>query len=251
MNINEKTYSWSGNLSLRMNTDFIILHHAATSNASADNIHTIHLKNGWAGIGYHYYVRKDGSIYQARPEASIGAHASGYNDRSVGICFEGNFENETMTSQEIQSARELVCYLTAKYPEAKVICHRDVNATACPGKNFPMDKIIKGDIEDATAIISILNKRGIITDTSLWQKKCTPDSDAYWMCRKLCNKTSNTKKRGAELCTVNDIVWELSERGIITDKTLWLKNLELDEDLYHLCKKACILTQNKAVEKCI
>ncbi len=251
MNINEKTYSWSGNLSRRSATDFIILHHAAAGNCPADNIHSIHLKNGWAGIGYHYYIRKDGSIYTGRPEAAVGAHASGYNSRSVGICFEGNFENEIMNEIQIKAGRELVCYLSAKYPKAAVICHRDVNATACPGKKFPTDKITKGDIEDAEAIVDILKLRGIITDSTLWKKKCTPDSDAYWLCRKLCNMTVNFIYRGKELTEANDIVWELSHRGIITDKTKWLYNLKHDEDLYHLCRKGCALTKNKAVNICI
>ncbi len=248
MNIKEKTYSWSGNLSRRIFTDYIILHHAAAAKASADNIHTIHLKNGWAGIGYHCYVRKDGSIYEGRPEAAVGAHATGFNSRSVGVCFEGNFMTEAMTDAQIKAGRELVCYLSAKYPKASLICHRDVNATACPGDKFPFARISSGDIDDAESIIGILAKRGIITDTALWLSKCTPDSDAYWLCHKLCNKTSNAVKKGAELNTANDIVWELSQRDIITDKARWLNNLANDEDLYHLCRKACILTQNRAVK---
>lgn len=40
-----------------------------------------------------------------------------------------------------------------------------------------------------------------------------------------------------ELETVNDIVWELAHRGIITEKDLWLKKLETDENSYWLARK--------------
>lgn len=40
-----------------------------------------------------------------------------------------------------------------------------------------------------------------------------------------------------ELESVNDVVWELASRGIITDKELWLKKLEEDENSYWLARK--------------
>lgn len=41
----------------------------------------------------------------------------------------------------------------------------------------------------------------------------------------------------SELTTVNDIVWELANRGIITDKNLWLKKLQNDTNSYWLARK--------------
>jgi hypothetical protein len=46
--------------------------------ASAEQIHGWHLGNGWAGIGYHYVIRKDGTIERGRPEWAIGSHAYGF-----------------------------------------------------------------------------------------------------------------------------------------------------------------------------
>ena len=40
-----------------------------------------------------------------------------------------------------------------------------------------------------------------------------------------------------ELETVNDIVWELANIGIITDKELWLKKLQEDSNSYWLARK--------------
>ncbi len=40
-----------------------------------------------------------------------------------------------------------------------------------------------------------------------------------------------------ELRSVNDIVWELAHRGIVSDKELWLKKLEKDNNSYWLARK--------------
>ena len=96
MKIIEKTYRWSGTLARRGVTRRIILHHAAAVTCSADQIHAWHLANGWSGIGYHFFVRKDGTVYRGRPEDTVGAHAGGSNSDSIGVCFEGSFDKEEM-----------------------------------------------------------------------------------------------------------------------------------------------------------
>ena len=68
MKINEVTYKWNGALTKRRSTTRIILHHAAASKCTAQQIHSWHLANGWVGIGYHFFVRKDGSVYRGRPD---------------------------------------------------------------------------------------------------------------------------------------------------------------------------------------
>ena len=143
MNIIEKTYKWNGKLSNRKSTNRIILHHAESKSCTADDIHSWHLSNGWAGIGYHFFVRKDGTIYRGRPENVIGSHAKGSNSDSIGICFEGSYMTETMSRTQINAGRELVAYLKKKYGISKVQKHKDVCSTNCPGTNFPFDEIVK------------------------------------------------------------------------------------------------------------
>ena len=128
-------------MNTRKNTNRIIVHHSACTSCTPEQIHEWHLAKGWAGAGYHFEVRKDGKIYRLRPEDKVGAHAYGANADSIGICFEGNFEEENMTEEQIKSGRELINYLKSKYNINKVLKHKDVCATACPGKNFPFDKV--------------------------------------------------------------------------------------------------------------
>lgn len=149
MNIIEKTYKWNGELSNRKSTNRIILHHAESKSCTADDIHRWHLANGWAGIGYHFFVRKDGSIYRGRPEGVVGSHAKGSNSDSIGICFEGSYMTETMNQTQINAGRELVTYLKNKYGISKVQKHKDVCSTNCPGTNFPFNEIVNGTVATA------------------------------------------------------------------------------------------------------
>ncbi len=119
--------------------------HATGSKASAEDIHRWHLANGWSGAGYHFLVRKDGSVYKLRPEWAVGAHATGSNSDSIGICFEGNFMTETMPDEQKQAGEELVDWVKEKYGFETVQAHRDVQATGCPGTNFPFEEIANGD----------------------------------------------------------------------------------------------------------
>jgi len=148
MNIIEKTYKWAGDFAYRKTTEQIILHHAAAKSCTPDDIHAWHLARGYTGIGYHYVVRKDGSVYRGRPEDTVGAHASasGANYNSIGVCFEGSFDVETMPEVQAVAGCELVQYLKDKHGVTKVIGHGDVPgaATACPGKYFPLDRIASG-----------------------------------------------------------------------------------------------------------
>lgn len=134
-----------GSLSKRASTKRIILHHAAM-NGTVDDIHRVHKNKGWSGIGYHFYVRKDGKIYRGRPEWAIGAHASGSNYNSIGICAEGNFETDKMPEAQKNALKWLVNYINQKYGISTVQRHRDVGSTACPGRNYPFDEIVNGKI---------------------------------------------------------------------------------------------------------
>ena len=135
---------FNGTLYKRTATDYIILHHEA-GNGSVEDVHNYHLSKGWKGIAYHYFVRKDGSIYRGRPEDTSGGHTTGYNHNSIGICAEGNFELETMSDAQRDALHALVLDVRTRYPDAQTVRHRDLAATACPGKNYPFDYIAKED----------------------------------------------------------------------------------------------------------
>ena len=136
----DETYNWAYPLRIRRETTDLILHHEAGS-GSAQDIHRYHLSLGWSGIAYHYYVRRDGSIYRGRPENAVGGHTKNYNACSIGVCFEGNFETETMCEAQLDAGLVLVADIKRRYPGILVGGHREYSATACPGKNFPLREL--------------------------------------------------------------------------------------------------------------
>lgn len=153
MQIIETNLPTSGSFDRRNKTDEVILHHAEASRASVEDINRWHLGNGWAGIGYHYYIRKDGKVYRGRPEWAVGAHAKGHNNRSVGICCEGAYMTETMPAAQLAALKALIREVMAKYPGAKLLRHKDVNETDCPGRNFPWaeaQRYAEKEVEDMT-----------------------------------------------------------------------------------------------------
>ena len=150
MVIVEKTYKWAKPLNKRSATDLLVLHHSGTTTCTPDGVHSAHINNGWAGIGYHYLVRKDGTIYRGRPEDTVGAHAYGANSHSICVCFEGNYEVEpTMPAAQLAAGQALVADIKQRWGISKVIGHKDVagSTTDCPGKYFPFAEMISGKTE--------------------------------------------------------------------------------------------------------
>lgn len=148
LNIKEKSYQWSEPLSYTNNPNKIIIHHSASKEINVEAIDKMHRGKGWSGIGYHYFINKKGEIYQGRPEKAIGAHAYKNNQNTIGVCIEGNFEEEIIEETEYKSLINLLKYISLKYPIKEIQGHRDVVDTLCPGKNIK-DKEIKQDVINA------------------------------------------------------------------------------------------------------
>lgn len=122
----------------------IVIHYSATyedQNLTVKDIDKMHRDRGWAGVGYHWVIRRDGVIERGRPEAQVGAHVGGQNTGKIGICCIGGLNRATgpnkgvdnRTPSQIQSLTTLIRECLERYPGAKVVGHRDLAATQCPG----------------------------------------------------------------------------------------------------------------------
>ena len=105
----------------------IVIHCSAVrpdQTSSAAQIDTWHRQQGWKfGIGYHYVIRRDGTIEPGRPEWMVGAHCLNHNAHSIGICYEGGLDirgqpADTRTAEQKQSMRRLIEELHERYPRA-------------------------------------------------------------------------------------------------------------------------------------
>ena len=138
----QPTHLRFGALENRFVTDCIVVHHIGMPNnddVSAETVHQWHLNNGWAGIGYHFLIRKDGTIEEGRPLGTVGAHVYGENRHTVGINLAGNFELAVPTDAQQHAAAHLIAALCTIYQldpawQNTVKGHRDLGATVCPGR---------------------------------------------------------------------------------------------------------------------
>lgn len=139
MKIIEHNWAWAHGLSSRRVTDAIVIHHAAADNASPEAIHAWHINNGWAGIGYHFVIRKNGEIHRGRPLWASGANVLNHNWHTIGVCCEGNYhvKGAVMPKAQMDALHEVLRYLKSIYPSAAIKFHRDYGGSVCPGDYFP------------------------------------------------------------------------------------------------------------------
>ena len=122
-------------------TDYIIIHCAATrasQNIDIKDVDRWHRAKGWRMVGYHFFIKRDGTLQAGRPLMDGGAHAQGYNDKSVGVCLAGGVaeDGETpecnFTFKQWATLRKLIFDLHTQFPTAQVIGHSNVAPKACP-----------------------------------------------------------------------------------------------------------------------
>ena len=143
MEIIDAGLEFNSNYSPMRTIEGIVLHHSGVKVLqSVETIHNYHKNKGWAGIGYHFYVRKDGSVYRGRPENMAGAHCPGVNSISLGICAEGDFEQEIMNDVQKNAIVELIKDIKPRYNIKWIKGHREILSTDCPGANYPLQGII-------------------------------------------------------------------------------------------------------------
>jgi len=127
----------------------------------------------FAGIGYHYYIRIDGSVYKGRPDTAIGAHCQGANTNSLGVAFEGNYDSKIdMPEAQFKAWCELKTYLCNLYGNMPVYGHREKGESECPGANFPLEKVKAANFTNS-------NKLGWNQNPKGWWY-CTSLENAYY-----------------------------------------------------------------------
>ena len=164
-----KTYKWAHALVHRTGPPPGIVWHHAAGTGSPDQIHATHVAIGDSGIAYHYYVRTDGSIYRGRPEWAMGAHCLGHNDW-LGICAEGNYQTtKVMPPAQLQALQWLHDDIRRRRGPLPDKRHKDMsgNSTACPGVNYPFDRITAG----YDPLVAVKVRRSLWAAFTAWRKK--------------------------------------------------------------------------------
>ena len=118
--------------------------------SSVAQIDSWHRERGFKfGVGYHYVIRRDGSIEAGRPEWMVGAHCVNHNKYSIGVCYEGGLDArgqpaDTRTAAQKATLRQLLTDLHRRYPRAVIVGHHDLN----PQKECPCIKNVAEEYKD-------------------------------------------------------------------------------------------------------
>lgn len=134
---------------------YIIAHHSATPYGNAESYGREDYRHGMEnGLAYHFVIGSgrdsgDGEIeIGSRWTKQLhGGHVSkwNYNNHGIGICMVGNFEKTKPTGRQLAAFTELVDYLGHGLlgGHYKFMVHKEVNATLCPGRNYPTSAMHK------------------------------------------------------------------------------------------------------------
>ena len=113
--------------------DLIVIHCSATRENKSFPVTSLIAchQDRFGFTGYHYYITKDGQVYQTRHENLPGAHVKHYNQHSIGICYEGGLDKDgkpkdTRTPEQKATLVALLRSLREDYPEAVILGHRDI-----------------------------------------------------------------------------------------------------------------------------
>jgi N-acetyl-anhydromuramyl-L-alanine amidase AmpD len=98
-----------------------------------------HRQRGFNDVGYHYFIKRDGTRQKGRDLNAVGAHVVGYNHKSVGVCMAGGISSVDKSPENNFTPEQwATLYITLKelheeYPRAVIVGHRDLDAgKACP-----------------------------------------------------------------------------------------------------------------------
>lgn len=93
---------------------------------------------GWADIGYHYLIGRDGKIYEGRPRHLQGAHVGGHNENNLGITVIGDFVKKLPNTRQLDTLKTFLSeqLKATKLGINKLYGHRDLKPTQCPGEQL-------------------------------------------------------------------------------------------------------------------
>ena len=123
---------------------YLVVHCSATRPSMAWTVADIdraHRAGGWVMVGYHYVIRRDGTLDRGRPDDMVGAHEPRVNRRSLGICLVGGVAQAdgwtpecNFTPEQFATLRALLEELQERHPGAQILGHRDIPGVrkACP-----------------------------------------------------------------------------------------------------------------------
>lgn len=95
---------------------YIVIHCSATRSTrdyTAEQLLRDHKTRGFRTVGYHFYIRRDGSVTQHRKLLEVGAHCRPWNRCSIGICYEGGLDADGTSGRYPDTGTDGTIYFVA------------------------------------------------------------------------------------------------------------------------------------------
>ena len=138
----------------------IVIHHTAGHQTdTVESVRKQHLAMGWRDIGYHYFIEIDnkgrsgltrGHLKHGRSTELPGCHGNAKaNSTMLGFCCAGNYSETVLNGKIYEDVLGAVLHVMKMHniPASMIFGHREIKATACPGKLFPLSAL-KADVKD-------------------------------------------------------------------------------------------------------
>jgi len=113
---------------------------------TAEDIHKTHIALDMDGIGYHYIIRRDGTLQRGRPVDLIGDHTAAFNNLTLSIAFVGGYtcptntnspetfkSRESLTRAQFNTFDQFCNVFYAYIPGGQLVGHNDLEEVDDPG----------------------------------------------------------------------------------------------------------------------
>lgn len=182
-------FSWVRPLS---QVNYLAIHHTAGPDTQTpQQIANLHIQsNGWGGIGYHFLVAKDGTVYYVGDIGTARANVANLNEQVIGICLIGNFMDGNLPSAEQLDATNKLCNFLINFPDLSnlnsgdnIRGHKELpgQSTTCPGDSWDSWKeklisenkdseVLKSQIDSLQTTLASLNQQVIHLQEAILEK---------------------------------------------------------------------------------
>ena len=169
---------------------FLVLHCSATrcnQSYTVEQMKKDHKSRGFMTIGYHFYIRRDGTMTQHRRLLEVGAHARPYNRCSIGICYEGGLDANGKPADTV--------------PRHKTSPWRNSSRASAPTILTPRSSAIVTSLACARNALASTPRNGSKTSNSIFSRRklhpttsLAPFFGARDFCFKIIKKAKNKSK---------------------------------------------------------
>lgn len=144
--------------------NLVVIHCSATKadqDFSAQDIDRWHRQRGFLEIGYHWVIRRDGTVQKGRDDSKFGAHAKGYNRNTIGVCLIGGVDangkaKRNFTDEQYAALRQVLIGIQDVHGVTRACGHRDLPNVVKDCPSFSVEHWLRTECNDIGYAFAVL-----------------------------------------------------------------------------------------------